>query len=74
MLYSLEHMKSLFVITGIIAITILELVAMAKGVDGYALAIAVGGIASIATGSTVKLRARNHRDNPANSADPPPKK
>lgn len=67
-------MKSQFVYTGIIAITILELVAMAKGIDGYCLAIAVGAIASIATGTTVKLRTRNNHKTPTESADSPPKK
>lgn len=56
-------MKAQYVIAGITAITIVEVVAILQGMNGYCLALAVGAIASIATGTTIKIRARNHQDN-----------
>jgi len=74
MLYLLETMKTQFVYAGIISITILEALAIIQGIDGYALAIAVGAIASIATGTTVKFRTRNHNNITPRDDDSPAKK
>jgi hypothetical protein len=63
----MEMAKAAVMCVGMICIASIEVMALVQGLDGTLLAAAVGAIASIATGTVIKLSNRNEVENDSGS-------